>query len=138
MAELPLTGGCACGGVRFEIDAPLLSASWCHCTRCRRRTGTPASPQARIEPGSLRVVSGEELVRAWQPEGGWAKAFCGDCGSALWSQDPDDPQLKAVRLGAFDGEPGIRPQWRQFVAYAAVWAPIPRDGLPVFPERRTA
>jgi hypothetical protein len=138
VAALPLTGGCACGGVRFEIDAPLVSAGWCHCTRCRRRTGTPASPQARIEPGSLRIVSGEELVRAWEPERGWAKAFCGDCGSALWSQSPEDPQLKAVRLGAFDGDPGIRPQHRQFVAYAAVWEPIPDDGLPRFPERRTA
>jgi hypothetical protein len=138
MAELPLTGGCACGGVRFEIDAPLVSASWCHCSRCRRRTGTPASPQARVEPGSLRVVSGDELVHVWQPEGGWAKAFCAVCGSALWSQDPDDPGLRAVRLGAFDGDPGIRPEYRQFVAYAAVWEPIPDDGLPRFPQRRTA
>ena len=138
MSELPLTGGCACGAVRFEIDAPLVSASWCHCTRCRRRTGTPASPQARIEPGSLRIVSGEDLVRAWQPEHGWPKAFCGACGSALWSESPEDPELKSVRLGAFDGDPGIRPEYRQFVAYAAVWEPIPDDGLPRFPQRRTA
>ena len=40
-----------------------------------------------------------------------------------------------MRLGAFDGDPGVRPGARQFVAYAAPWEPIPDDGLPRFPER---
>jgi hypothetical protein len=135
-AELPLTGGCMCGAVRFEIDAPLVEASWCHCTRCRRRTGTPASAQARIVPGSLRIVAGEEALREHTPSGSFAKVFCGECGSSLWSRSPDDPDVISVRLGAFDGDPGIRPSYRQFVAYAAVWDPIPDDGLPRFPERR--
>lgn len=125
-----------CGGVRFEVDEPLVSAGWCHCTRCQRRTGTPASVQARIVPGSLRIVQGELLLREYRPEEGWAKVFCGECGSSLWSKSPDEPGLLAVRLGAFDDDPGIRPSHRQFVAYAAAWAPIPDDGLPRFPERR--
>ena len=137
MPDLPLTGGCLCGGVRFEIDEPRGTASYCHCTRCRRRTGTAASAQARIAPGSLRVVAGEELVREWQPADGWAKCFCGECGSALWSRDPETGAT-GVRLGAFDGDPGVRPAYRQFVAYAAPWEPIPDDGLPRFPERRPA
>jgi hypothetical protein len=125
-----------CGAVRFEIDAPLVEAYWCHCTRCRRRTGTQASAQARIVPGSLRIVSGEEALREHTPGGSFAKVFCGECGSNLWSRSPDDPDLISVRLGVFDGDPGIRPSYRQFVAYAAVWDPIPDDGLPRFPERR--
>ena len=40
-----------------------------------------------------------------------------------------------VRLGAFDGDPGVRPRAHQFVAYAAAWEPIPDDGLPRFPEQ---
>ncbi len=44
----------------------------------------------------------------------------------------------SVRLGAFDGDPGIRPQNRQFVDYAAAWEPLPDDGLPRFPESRRA
>ena len=125
-----------CGGVRFEIDAPLVSAGWCHCTRCQRRTGTAASIQARIVPGSLRVVQGEELLREYVPEGSWAKVFCGECGSSLWSRSPDDPGLLGVRLGVLDRDPGVRPSYRQFVAYAAPWEPIPDDGVPRFPERR--
>jgi hypothetical protein len=126
-----------CGGVRFEIDEPLVSAGWCHCTRCQRRTGTGASVQARVVSGSLRVVQGEALLREYRPGEGWAKVFCGECGSSLWSRSPDDPELKGVRLGAIDGDPGVRPSYRQFVAYAAPWDSLPDDGLPRFPERRT-
>ncbi|MGN6380520.1 MAG: GFA family protein [Gaiellales bacterium] len=135
--RFPLTGGCGCGGVRFEVDAPPEAASYCHCTRCQRRTGTAASAQARLRPGSFRILQGDELVAAWAPEGGWAKAFCSRCGSALFSRSPDDPDLVSVRLGAFDSDPGIRPQWRQFVAYAAPWEEIPEDGLPRHPEGRS-
>jgi hypothetical protein len=136
VADFPLTGGCLCGGVRFEVDEPPISASYCHCTRCQRRTGTAASVQARIVPGSLRIVSGEELVRAFEPEDGFPKEFCSACGSALWSRNPDNPDALSVRMGAFDEDPGVRPSYRQYVAYAARWEPIPDDGLPRFPERR--
>ena len=132
----PLTGGCACGAVRYEISEPLVSASYCHCTRCQRRTGTAASAQTRVAPGSLRVVQGRELVREWSPsDRGWPKCFCSACGGALWSRSPTEPEVFSVRLGTFDRDPGLRPQYRQFVAYAAPWEPLPDDGLPRYAER---
>ena len=137
MADLPLTGGCLCGAVRFEVTEPLLSASYCHCTRCQRRTGTAAAVSGRIVPGSLRILSGEALLRSFDPPDGFSKVFCSGCGSALWSRNPQDPDVIGVRLGAFDGDPGIRPSYRQYVAYAAAWEPIPDDGLPRFEEGRT-
>jgi hypothetical protein len=136
MAALPLTGGCLCGGVRFEVTEPLVSAGYCHCTRCQRRTGSAASATAWTVPGSLRITQGEDLVRAYQPPDGFAKDFCGNCGGALWSRNPHDPTRLGVRLGAFDGDPGVRPSIRQYVAYAATWEPIPDDGLPRYAERR--
>ena len=136
MPELPLTGGCLCGAVRFEVTEPLVSSGYCHCTRCQRRTGTAASPGARIAPGSLRVLAGEEHIRAYEPADGFAKVFCTACGSSLWSRSQEDPEVVSIRLGAFDDDPGIRPTYRQFVAYAAPWEPIPDDGLERFPESR--
>jgi hypothetical protein len=132
---LPITGGCGCGAVRFEIDAPLVSAVYCHCTRCQRRTGTGAAASARTRPGSLRFVAGEDELGAWAPPGGFEKVFCAACGSALLARSPDDPDVVAVRLGAVDGDPGVRPAARQFVAYAAPWEPIPDDGLARHDER---
>ena len=73
-------------------------------------------------------------MRAWKPEGGWEKWFCGDCGSALFSRSPQDPDRVGIRLGALDSDPGVRPAYRQFVAYAAPWEPIPQDGLTLHPE----
>jgi hypothetical protein len=138
VSDLPLTGGCLCGGVRFEITEPFESAGYCHCTRCQRRTGTAASANARVKPGSLRILSGEQLIKAFSPPDGWPKVFCTECGSALWSQSRDDPDLKSVRLGSIDGDPGIRPQHHTYVAYAAAWEPLRDDGLPRYPEARTS
>jgi hypothetical protein len=133
MAELPLTGRCLCGGVRYEIDEPLISASYCHCTRCQHRTGTAAAASGRVAPGSLRIIEGADLVREYAPEDGFLKCFCSTCGGALWSKHPTD-DVFGVRLGTIDGDPGIRPEWHQFTAYAAVWEPLPDDGLPRYPE----
>lgn len=135
----PLTGGCLCGGVRFEVTAPPVSAGYCHCTRCQRRTGTASSAQARPARGSFRITAGEELVRAYDPgDGGFLKEFCSACGGALWSRSPEDPEVIGIRLGTFDGDPGVRPVYRQFVAYAAVWEPVPEDGLTHYAEHRTS
>jgi hypothetical protein len=135
VSDSTLTGGCLCGGVRFELTAPPRSAGYCHCTRCQRRTGTASSAQARIDGSTLRLLNGEELLRKWcHPAGGHEKLFCGECGGHLFSRNPEDAAEVSVRLGAFDGDPGIRPSWRSFVAYAAPWEPIPDDGLERYDE----
>ena len=136
MTTLPVTGHCLCGSVRYELTQPPLFAGYCHCTRCQRRTGSAAAASARIAHGSLRILSGQELVKGWSPPDGFTKFFCSNCGGALWSQSQKDPTVMSVRLGTFDTDPGVRPSYRQYVAYAAVWEPIPDDGLPRFPESR--
>jgi hypothetical protein len=136
--KLPLSGGCMCGGVRFELSEPPTLALFCHCKRCQRRTGTGVSTTALTMPGSYRTVSGEELIGRWDPgDGGWIKVFCSECGSQLFTTNPEDPELVAIRMGALDEDPGIRPGAHQYVTYAAPWAPVPDDGLPRFPERIT-
>jgi hypothetical protein len=83
----------------------------------------------------LRIVAGEELVSEWAPPDGSPKCFCTACGGALWSRNLSTGAL-GVRLGTFDGDPGIRPEWHQYVAYAAPWEPLPDDGLPRYPEAK--
>jgi len=137
VSELPLTGRCLCGRVRFEVTESPLWASYCHCTRCQRRTGSAASASARIADGSLRILAGEELIREYQPpDDGAGKVFCSACGGALWSRTQGDRPVIGVRMGTFDADPGVRPSYRQYVAYAAPWEPIPDDGLPRFDEAR--
>ena len=134
--NLPLTGGCLCDRVRFEVLEPLVVAGYCHCKRCQRRTGCAASISGRVAPGSFRILSGEDLLATFAPADGFEKVFCSSCGGHLFSRNPRSPEQISVRLGAFDGDPGVRPSYRQFVAYAAPWEPIPDDGLPRYPERQ--
>jgi hypothetical protein len=131
----PLTGACLCGAVRIELTEAPTVAYYCHCTRCQRRSGTGASVSTRVPPGSVRIVSGEDKVRTFVPPEGLPKAFCSECGSALWAARREDGEIAALRMGLFDSDPGIRPSARQFTAYAAPWEPIPDDGLPRHPER---
>jgi hypothetical protein len=123
--------------VRFELTAAPQLAGYCHCTRCQRRTGTASSVQARVDGRTVRFLAGAELVKGWlPPSGGMEKCFCGECGAHLFSRNPNDPTQMSIRMAAFDEDPGVRPSYRQFVAYAAPWEPIPDDGLERFPEAR--
>jgi len=126
----PVTGGCLCGGVRFELSAPFRRANHCHCSRCRRHSGAFGLTQGRVPREGFRLLSGKELIRVYRPDDGMAKAFCSVCGSSLFGGTwPDGPEV-SVRFGALDGEPGIRPQYRAHTGSAATWDVIPDDGLP--------
>jgi hypothetical protein len=131
--ESPLTGRCACGAVAFAVSAPFTTAGYCHCKRCQRRSGALWSLNAMVPRHGHEIVRGEDRVRVWEPEDGLRKAFCSECGGQLYSDGGD---YLVVRLGALDGDPGIRPQWRQWLESAPDWEPIPDDGLPRFQQRR--
>jgi hypothetical protein len=139
MSPAPLTGGCLCGAVRFELAEVPELAGYCHCTRCQRRTGTSSSAQARVDGRTFTLRQGAEHVGGWQPpDAGLEKCFCRLCGAHLFSRGPDGVQM-SVRMSAFDDgalPPTLRPSYHQFVAYAAPWESIPDDGLPRYPESR--
>jgi hypothetical protein len=124
-----LSGHCACGAVQFRVTAPFEGARYCHCHRCQHRTGTSSSANARLPVAAFEVVAGEDLIRAWQPPDGMAKFYCASCGGQLYSYS-DGEDFMFVRLGAIVGDPGVRPQYRQWVSSAATWETIPDDGSP--------
>jgi hypothetical protein len=97
MTDLPLTGGCNCGAVRFEVTEPLVAASYCHCKCCQRRSGAAASPNAHPTPGSFRVLAGEDKLRLWKPQDGGEKWFCGECGSSLFGLNPSHADPIGIR-----------------------------------------
>jgi hypothetical protein len=137
----PLHGSCLCGSVTYTITAPFLRANYCHCSRCRKHSGSNASAQGRVPKAGFTLDTGAELIRTYRPErGGMVKVFCTQCGSSLFGGTwPDGPEV-SVRLGCLDGDPGIAPQYHSFTASKAVWDDLPDDGLPRFdgpPTRRT-
>jgi hypothetical protein len=135
--EAPLRGRCLCGAVRFQVTAPFQTAGYCHCKRCQRRSGTTSTLNARVAAEGFEILEGAEMIRTWHPPDGQPKSFCVSCGGHLFSGDPDRGPMVGVRLGALDGDPGIRPQWRQWVSSAPEWEAIPDDGLERFSEGRS-
>lgn len=129
----PVNGSCLCGGVRFKLTEPFRRANHCHCSRCRKHSGTSGLTQGRVPREGFRLLQGEELIRAFRPDAGMAKVFCSACGSSLFGGTwPDGPEV-SVRFGALDGDPGIRPQYHSHTASAAPWDALPDDSLPRHP-----
>jgi hypothetical protein len=122
---------CALRGHRAARDRQLLPLQALPAAQWRSGLGERTSR-------TFRIVSSEDKLRVWKPDDGGEKWFCGDCGSSLLGRKPSHPDPIGIRMGAFDGDPGIRPSVRQFVSYAAPWEPIPDDGLPQHPESRHA
>ena len=127
-----VSGSCLCGAVRFEVELPFRRANHCHCSRCRKHSGTFGLTQARVARDRFRLLAGGELLRTYRPDGGKAKVFCSVCGSSLFGGDWPGGDEVSVRLGALDGDPAIRPQYHAFVASRAPWDELPDDGLPRF------
>lgn len=128
-----IEGGCLCGGVRFEVVPPFIRANHCHCSRCRKHSGTAVCTQARVLRQQFNLTKGESLIRVYGKGEGAVKAFCVECGSSLFGGTwPDGPQV-SIRMGAFDTDPGIRPQFHTFVESRAPWDTI-TDNLPQYSE----
>ena len=82
---------------------------------------------------AFRLVSGEELIRVFRPDGGAVKAFCSVCGSSLFGAWWPEGEEVSIRLGSLDDDPAIRPQYRSFTGSKALWEELPDDGLERFP-----
>ena len=121
MNNFPLTGGCNCGAVRFEVTAPLVVASYCHCKRCQRRSGAAASANAHPAPGAFRIVAGEDRLRVWQPE---AAARNGSAATAARRCSAAIPATPIRSASGWGRSTPIRASGR---ASASSW-PTPRPG----------
>jgi hypothetical protein len=126
-----VSGGCLCGGVRFEATLPFRRANHCHCSLCRRHSGSTGLVQGRVPRERFRLLQGEELVRVFRPAGGQAvKAFCSVCGSSLFGNRWPEGEEISVRLGALDDDSVVALDYHSWVGSKAAWERLPDDGLP--------
>jgi len=131
-ADPVIRGSCLCGGVRFTVKPPFVRAGHCHCSRCRKHSGSAACTQALVARAQFTLLQGEELIRVYGAGEGAVKAFCSVCGASLFGGKWPHGRLISIRMGSFDDDPGIRPQFHTFVDSRAPWDCI-SDDLPRFP-----
>lgn len=125
-----LRGGCLCGDVAYEVEDAFAAAFYCHCSRCRRATGSAFKPMASIKTGSLRIVQGESGVLHYGDPAETHDVHCGRCGSFLYSVIAENGNTH-VALGSLIDTPSVRPSFHMFVASKAAWYEI-TDDLPQF------
>ena len=80
-----LFGSCLCGGVKYEIDGALDAVTNCHCSLCRKMSGSAFASGAAVQAASFRFTAGQELLKEWQSSPSNHRVFCGRCGTPLVS-----------------------------------------------------
>ncbi|MBL3568797.1 MULTISPECIES: GFA family protein [Rhodovulum] len=115
------TGQCLCGAVTFRISGEFESFFLCHCTRCRRDSGSAHSANLFSSTAKITWLSGEANIRTFRLSGSrHVKCFCTICGSALPFSQPDDGVL-VVPAGSLDGALGRRPDAHICFSVRADW-----------------
>lgn len=123
-----LRGGCLCGAVGFAVPDTFEYALNCHCSQCRRSTGSAFKPLAGIPRSNLKIVRGNEAILIYGQEDEAHDVHCGTCGSLLFSIVRDG-HYAHVPMGTLLDEPSIKPSMHIFVGSKAAWFDI-TDGLP--------
>jgi hypothetical protein len=126
-----LAGKCLCGAVEYAVEDAFLYSANCHCSNCRRTTGSAFKPFAGIEREKLRVVKGADRIRRFGREEAH-DAHCAICGSLLYSVVREG-QYVHVAMGTLVDAPSIRPNMHIFVGSKAPWFTI-TDDLPQYRE----
>ena len=126
-------GSCLCRNVRYEINGELGDFGYCHCTSCRKASGSAHAANAPVARADFRLVSGADTLREFESSPGKLRAFCSACGSPLYAYLASTPEILRIRLGSLDTPFLKQPQAHTWVSDKAPWEPL-QDGLPQFPE----
>ena len=122
-----LRGGCLCGAVEYEIPDALQYAGYCHCSECRRFSGSPFSAFGGIPKASFRLLKGAESIKHYAKSANTTLGFCSICGSSLYAEKTQREMIN-LRLGTLRDIPSLAPQAHAFVGSKVPWDEI-RDGL---------
>ena len=133
MSVVTLSGGCLCSAVRYSVSGEITRFYHCHCSRCRKATGTGHASNLFIA-GSIAWERGEDEVASYKPPEAkrFTNSFCSTCGSRVPRYVPE-LGVVMVPAGSLDDDPGTLPQARIFTGSRAPWS-CDTTALPEFAE----
>lgn len=126
-----MTGGCACGAVRFRLESAPYDAGWCHCRICQRVSGAPALAFATVPLADWTVTAGEDAIGRIALTAFGTRQFCTRCRSPLTMHVDHQPGEIDVVIAALDAPSAVAPGFHIFTGEAIAWDEID-DGLPRF------
>jgi hypothetical protein len=130
-SDRTLAGKCLCGAVHYAVADEFVYAANCHCSNCRRATGSAFKPFAGIERDKLNITKGEDNLTIFGEKDG-NDTRCKLCGSFLYSVVRNGTFVH-VAMGTLLDDPTIRPTKHIFVGSKARWFTI-TDDLPQYEE----
>lgn len=117
-----ITGGCACGAVRYEITAPPLMAGHCQCRDCQRMTGAGHASMMGVPEAAYRQTGTLRHFNAKADSGAMvARGFCPECGSFVIGRSTGMPGMVTVAAASLDEPAQFRPQLVVYTASAQPW-----------------
>jgi len=124
-----LTGACACGALRYELTRPPMFTHCCHCTQCRKLTGSAFALNTIIENDCIKILSGAVIVTSGPSESGRPHDIyrCASCQTAVWSDYGRRPNYRFVRVGTLDNSDAVKPDVHIFTRSKLDWVVIPQD-----------
>ena len=94
---------CLCGLFTTQVTGSFGDVRYCHCSQCRRKSGTAFTANARVRQAQWTLDGPREHISEYEHKAGLYNAFCGRCGSPLYARSDHDPDDIRVRLGGFAG-----------------------------------
>ena len=122
-----MQGKCLCGGVRFALSGELPNLYQCHCSLCRKVTGSSANAAFRIDLAQLTWIEGEALVQKYESDTGFKSHFCSRCGSPLPNLTANDSAWW-VPVGLLEAAEGMQVGAHVFVGSRAPWDVVADSG----------
>jgi hypothetical protein len=119
---MTIQGSCLCGRVRFDVTMPFERFVHCHCSRCRKATGTAHATNATVKADALRWLVGEECVAHYNlpTARSFATAFCRNCGSPLPHLTRSGREA-IIPAGVLDDDPACSPDRHVHWSSRATW-----------------
>ena len=127
-----IKGSCLCGNISYEYSGDLGPATMCHCSQCRKSSGTAFATNSQVDESHFSVVQGREFIKEYESSPGKFRAFCSNCGSPVYSRRESIPDKLRIRLGTLDTKIDEKPSFHIFVSSMADWYSI-SDELPQYP-----
>lgn len=131
MVALPLTGGCMCGALHYEVSAPPIMVYNCHCTNCQKISGTAFNTSVTVTEASVQFTAGEPARVEWVSDKGTTRygLFCGACGSRIVNGGKPSTGVFSLRAGTLDDTSWVQPVGDTFTRSAQPWVRFVEGGL---------
>lgn len=127
-----IRASCLCGSIAFTIGAELRASRCCYCKHCTKFAGTAPAVWAMADSATLNLVTSEKSLARYD-SGRGLRCFCTTCGSPVWFESKEHPEIVAIPLGVVDAGDVPAPEAHIWVSSRPDWCEI-RDARPQFPE----